>query len=262
MEESRFFELDARVESMRSRRSGVSDRALGEFGERLDIGWVYHDNALEGIVLSYTEIREAIDRKMISDVSLISLFEEIRNHKAAIDHVRDLARQQQLQRRRRGLITVELIKQLHEVLTPEDKAKGNPYRKDNPLHRNYFHEIAPPDKIPLRMRKLCEWLDDEENEGMHPVVRAAGAHYRLMAIYPWGKNSGKVARLLMNLMLMREGYPPAIIHSIERQRYYDSLRAENSGLTGLVLESLATYVDTAHRFLDEFNGLRRTRAAS
>ena len=72
MEESRFFELDARVESMRSRRSGVSDRALGEFGERLDIGWVYHDNALEGIVLSYTEIREAIDRKMISDVSLIS----------------------------------------------------------------------------------------------------------------------------------------------------------------------------------------------
>ena len=130
------------------------------------------------------------------------------------------------------------------------------------MHRAYFHEIATPDKIPLRMRKLCEWLDDEENDGLHPIVRAAGAHFRLMAIYPWAKNSGKVARLLMNLILMREGYPPAIIHSIERQRYYDSLRTETSGLSGLVLESLTNYVDTAHRFLDEFNELRRTRAAS
>ena len=48
----------------------------------------------------------------------------------------------------------------------------------------------------------------------------------------------------------------------KEEQLIERLRAENSGLTGLVLESLATYVDTAHRFLDEFNGLRRTRAAS
>ena len=62
-------------------------------------------------------------------------------------------------------------------LTPEEKAKGNPYRKDNPLHRLYFHEIAQPDKIAMRMKKLVEWLDEDETQHMHPVERAARAHY-------------------------------------------------------------------------------------
>jgi Fic family protein len=262
MEESRFFELDTKLEILRQRRNGEDPRAMEAFHEKLDIGWIYHDNALEGVVLSYHEIKDALDRKIISDVSLVSLYEEIRNHKAAIDFIKELAQTQANQRKKRGLITVELIKQLHEILTPEDKSKGSPYRKDNPLHRAYFHEIAPPDKIPLRMRKLCEWLDDEETEAMHPLGRAAGIHFRLMAIYPWTKNSGKVARLLMNLLLMREGYPPAVLHSIERQRYYDSLRAENGYLAGLVTEALNTYAATCARFLDELAEVRRSREAS
>src|SRR5581483_6165819 len=200
MEETRYFELDAKVESLRARRTGENAQAFAEFGEKLDIGWIYHDSALEGVVLSYHEIKEAIDRKMISDVSLISIYEEIRNHKAGIDFIRETARAHAPQRRKKGLVTVDLIKQVHEILTPEDKAKGNPYRKDNPLHRTYFHEISSPDKIPLKMRKLCEWLDEEATESLHPITRAAGAHFRLMAIYPWAKNSGKVARLFMNLL--------------------------------------------------------------
>ncbi len=262
MEETRFFELDAKLEALRARKNAEDTRALDAFSEKLDIGWIYHDNALEGVVLSYAEIKDAVDRKIISDVSLVSLYEDIRNHKVAVDSVRDQALQQATVRKKRGLITVDLIKQIHELLTPEDKSKGNPYRKDNPLHRAYFHEIATPDKIPLRMRKLCEWLDDEEIDGLHPLSRAAGAHFRLMAIYPWTKNSGKVARLLMNLMLIREGYPPAVIHSIERQRYYDSLRAENGQLATLMVEALSNYVATASRFLDELGEVRRGRAAS
>jgi len=260
MEETRFFELDAKVESLRGRRAnGENAVAFAEFGEKLDIGWIYHDNALEGVVLSYHEIKDALDRKMISDVSLISIYEEIRNHKAAVDLVRETARAHAMHRKKKGLITVDMVKQLHEIVTPEDKAKGNPYRKDNPLHRTYFHEIAPPDKIPIRMRKLCEWLDEEDTDALHPVTRAAGIHFRLMAIYPWAKNSGKVARLLMNLLLLREGYPPAVIHSIERQRYYDSLRLDNGTLTGLVLDALTNYAETAHRFLDEVEEVRRNR---
>jgi Fic family protein len=257
MEESRFFELDAKLESLRGRRQAEDPRILEAFQEKIDIGWIYHDNALEGVVLSYSEIRDALDRKIISDVSLVNLYEEIRNHKAAIDFVREEASKQSQARKKTGLVTLELIKQMHEILTPEDKSKGNPYRKDNPLHRAYYHEIATPDKIPLRMRKLCEWLDEEEVEQMHPMARAAGAHYRLMSIYPWTKNSGKVGRLLLNLLLLRDGYPPAIVHSIERQRYYDALRAENGQIGQLLLESLNTYVGTANRFFDELAEVRR-----
>src|SRR5437660_1665202 len=152
---------------------------------------------------------------------------------------------------------------LDPAQTAEQKANGNRIRKDNPLHRLHFHETAQPDKIALKMKKLIEWLVDDETQLIHPVERAARAHYRLMAIFPWPKNSGKVARLLMNLMLLRDGFPPIVIHSIERQRYYDVLRAESAGLVPLVLESLENGVETSTRFFQELleSNKRQKRSA-
>ncbi|HZS35673.1 MAG TPA: Fic family protein [Polyangia bacterium] len=267
--ETKFFTLDNKVELLREQRMRANPAIVTEFDDKLDQSWIYHDNALEGVVLSYHELKAAIDKKIISDVSLIPMYEEIKNHKAAIEMVRQMARTWAAERhdkkaRRKNQITIDTLKLLHSALTPEEKAKGNPYRKDNPLHRLYFHEIAQPDKIAIKMRKLIEWLDEEETQHIHPVERAARAHYRLMAIFPWPKNSGKVARLLMNLMLLRDGFPPVVIHSIERQRYYDVLRSEAAGLVPLVLESLENGVDTSTRFFAELNESqgRRGRAAS
>ena len=95
----------------------------------------------------------------------------------------------------------------------------------------------------------------------HPNTRAVKAHFRVLNIYPWTKNSGKVARLLMNFILMKHGYLPAVIHSIERQRYYEVLRFENDGLMNLVVESLENSIETTAKFLDEINGLRVKRAS-
>ena len=85
------------------------------------------------------------------------MYEEIKNHKAAIEMVRAIrevgCRSTPLKKaaRDRSLSTAQGAAR---ILTPDEKAKGNPYRKDNPLHRAYFHEIAPPDKIAVRMKKL------------------------------------------------------------------------------------------------------------
>jgi Fic family protein len=266
METTKFFSLDAKVELLREQRMRANAAIVAEFDEKLDQSWIYHDNALEGVVLSYHELKAAIDKKIISDVSLIPMYEEIKNHKAAIELVRQLARTWAAERhdkkKRKNQITIDTLKQLHSVLTPDEKLKGNPYRKDNPLHRLYFHEIAQPDKIALKMRKLVEWLDEEETQHLHPVERAARAHYRLMAIFPWPKNSGKVARLLMNLMLLRDGFPPVVIHSIERQRYYDVLRSESAGLVPLVLESLENGVETATRFFAELEEAKQQKRSA
>ena len=253
--ETKFFELDGRTEVLRERRHRASHAVVADFDEKLDVSWIYHDHALEGVVLSYHELKAAIDKRIISDVTLIPMYEEIKNYKAAIEWVRDFA--EQPLKKKKGSITIDTLKAIHAILTPEERLKGNPYRKDNPLHRLYFHEIVPPDKILPRMKKLCEWLDEEEMQHIHPIERAAKAHYHFMAIYPWSKNSGKVARLFMNLLLLRDGYPPAVIHSIERQRYYDVLRTENAGMVPLVFESLDNAVETAIRFFDELKEARR-----
>src|SRR5262245_56431396 len=200
--ESRFFELDSKMEDLRQRQHRFTNGThwiVEDFYDKVDVSWIYHDNALEGIVLSYSELKAAIDKKIISDVTLIPTYEEIQNHKAAIDFIRELARKRKLQ------ISLEVLRKIYEILTPEDAGKPHAFRKDNPLHRLYYHEIAPPEKIPQRLKKLIDWIESDEFRAEHPVKRAALAHYRLLATYPWTKNSGKVARLLMNLLLLRDG---------------------------------------------------------
>jgi Fic family protein len=258
--EKKLTELDDRVEQLREHRRRTAQAIVADFDEKIDLSWIYHDNALEGVVLSYHELNSAINKRIISDVSLIPAYEEIKNQKVAIEWARATAAQslKQPARKRKGTITVDTLKHIHALLTPEEKLKGNPYRKETPLHRLYFHEIATPDKIQARMKKFTEWLDEDETLEMHPVERAARAHFRLMAIFPWSKNSGKASRLLTNYLLLRDGYPPAVIHSIERQRYYDALRNETTGLVPLVLESLQNGVETEIRFFRELKEARRS----
>src|SRR5207248_2700614 len=250
--DKKFLTIDSKIETLRERRQRANASIVADFDEKLDISWIYHDNALEGVVLSYSELKAAIDKNIISDVTLIPMYEEIKNHKAAIEYIRTQSQKRKL------TITLDTLRRLYEILAPEAVGKPSPYRKDNPLHRLYYHEIAPPDKISQRMKKLVEWIESDEFREEHPVKRAARAHYRLLAIYPWTKNSGKVARLLMNLLLLRDGFPPVVIHSIERQRYYDVLRSESAGIVPLVLESLENGVETSTRFFEELQETKRS----
>lgn len=231
-----------------------------------DISWIFHDNALEGLVLTYTELKSATDERVISDSTLIPFWDDIRNHKAAIALMRELAV------RKKTAITLETLKKFCFTLSPELAGKDARYRKDHPIHRLYFHEITSPDKISYKMRRLATWLPSEEARAIHPIRRASIAHLRLMQIFPWTKNTGKVARLLMNLMLIREGYVPAIIHSIDRQRYYESLRVpqgaddeedddEADVLTAIIMESLTAGIEAAEKLLDELQAQARGHAA-
>jgi Fic family protein len=254
--DAKFFEIDTKMEALRNRTIAFPVKIQNDYRDRLDVSWLFHDNALEGVVLSYSELKAAIDQRIISDVTLIPTYEEVRNHKAAVDFVREAS-----VAKKPPAVDLELIRKLYAILTPEEAAKGYPFRKENPLHRLYYHEIAPPEKITARMRKLEEWMQSDEFTELHPITRATKAHFRLLNTYPWTKNSGKVARLLMNFILIRHGYLPAVIHAIERQRYYEVLRFENDGLLNLIVESLENSIETTSKFLDELNGLRVKRAS-
>lgn len=263
--ETKTYSLDSKVEALREARMRAGSQVVTLFDERLDQSWIFHDNALEGIVISYHELKAAIDKRIISDVTLIPTYEEIKNHKLGIEWVRSTAREWASKKvdkkaKRENLITLDTFKLVHGILAPDEKAKGSPFRKENPLHRTYYHEIGQPDKILPRLKKLVEWLDEEETWHLHPVERAARMHFRFMSIFPWVKNSGKVARLVMNMMLLRDGFPPVVIHSIERQRYYDGLRTEG-GSVPLIYESLENGIDTALRFFLEYAEARRSRVA-
>jgi Fic family protein len=232
------------------------EKIVKDFQDRLDVSWIFHDHALEGVVLSYSELKAAVDSRIISDVTLIPMYEEVRCHKQAVDFIRETSQQ-----KKKPPVDLELVKKLYGLITTEAAQKGAPYRKENPLHRLYYHEIATPEKIQPRMKKLQEWLESSEFENLHPVVAGARLQHQLLSIYPWTKNTGKVARLLTNYMLICAGYPPAVIHSIERQRYYEALRHESDALVQVVFEALQNSIDTALKFYGELSGLRVKRAS-
>jgi Fic family protein len=251
-------QLLERIEEKTERLRGIletqEETFLEEFNRRLDTSWIYHDNALEGIVLSHHELNSSVDDAIISDVTLIPQYQELRNHKEAIAFTRGIAS------KRKSALGLEFLKKLHLILSNEPtlrtgRAPAKPppvqYRKDNPLHRLYFHEIAPPDKISYHMRKLVQWIASDEAKKLHPIKRAAFAHHKLITIYPWPRHSGKVSRLLMNGFLLRDGFLPAIIHAVERQRYYEVLRQPPGALTELVAESVNRTVESALKLFEE-----------
>src|SRR4030095_10372151 len=128
-------EIDKRMEALRNKTASFPAKILKDYRDRLDVSWIFHDNALEGVVLSYSELKAAVDHRIISDVTLIPMYEEVRCHKQAVDFVRDLSHQ-----KKAPDVDLELVKKLYGILTPEAIAKGCPYRKENPLHRLYYHE--------------------------------------------------------------------------------------------------------------------------
>ena len=83
--------------------------------------------------------------------------------------------------------------------------------------------FTPPEpfKINNLMNELVMWLNDSK---LHPIELCALFHHKLVHIHPFSDGNGRTARLIMNLILMRFGYPPAIILNVDRKKYYDCLK--------------------------------------
>jgi len=201
------------------------------FDEKVLMSWIYHDFALEGTVLTVAEIKAAIDDEIISSSALIPSYDHI---VAVRDGIHDVI----AGRGKRVPLSLEWLKHIHQLLLPPGKKDQVQYRKDNPIHRMYFHDLAAADKISYRMRKLTDWFRTDECRKAHPIELAAEVHRELIRIFPWPDISGRVARLAMNAILIAENYWPCIIHHNERQTYYDVLRLDQDQLLTLVLESM------------------------
>ncbi len=218
---------------------------IGDLWKQIDISAIYHDCALEGQVISPDELESAFDPRAITDAANLALYTSLRSHRSAFDLMRQLAASPDL------VFSMSLFKEFHVLFaTKSEEANAADFRREIPLHRSYFQEINEPTIIKANMRKLISWLNDpHETDKLHPVVFASRFHAQFMNIFPFRNTSGKVGRIVMNLILTRNGCLPAVIHATERQRYYEALRQpEEPALTDLVIESVMASFDAAVRF--------------
>lgn len=235
--------LEEKIAGLNALQNRATEEQRAQFRYRHDVSWIHHDSALEGVVYEPTELIAAIDDNVVSDSALLPAYDEIRNFKSTIDLVRKLAAEKEL------VVTLDTARAIFDALVPDENEKGTRYRKEMPLHRQYFHNLEQPDKISHRMRQLMQWIaDDNTTRTMHRTRVAAKAHYEFLKIFPYAKHSGKVARLLMNLMLIHGGYPPVILHATDRQRYYESLRGSSDDSAEVILDALNNSIASAVKY--------------
>ena len=242
--------------------------ASQDFLEKFEMSWVYHDNALEGVVYTGQELLSALRPGAIAaEASLMPIVLEIRNHKACLEYLREEAK---VVNKKASGITITQVRRIHDLLagnTPEAQAARAAaerrersekelakerdkagLRKDMPLHRTYFHEIAQPSKILPMLEKLIDYTATAEFREQHPILQSARVQHQFIQIFPFAEHSGKVGRMLSNLLLLRNQMFPSVIHSIDRQKYYEAFRGTVGSFSNLMMDAMENSLDNALKY--------------
>ena len=213
----------ARLDAMRP----LPAHTLASLREALVLEWTYHSNAIEGNTLTLRETKVVLEGITVGGKTLREHFEAI-NHRDAIGYVEEIvANQEPLNER--------IIRDIHALVLKGIQAEeAGRYRQDN------------------AMQDLVTWY--AASGDVNPIVRAAELHTRFVQIHPFVDGNGRTGRLLLNLVLMQAGYPPAIIQKEERSRYYDVLDAAcvtqcYDGIALLVAEAVQRSLDVYLRLL-------------
>jgi Fic family protein len=242
---TRYVDFDDRHEDL-AERMRAAPRIAEDFLRKWEVSWLFHENALEGVVYTSQELELGLENQPIADATFVGALRDVRNHKAALDFCRAEARNKKLK------LSLTTLKKLYELLTAGIEGRNAAeWRKDMPLHRSYFHEISQPAKILAGLQKVFEGTETAEFRNAHAIQRAARLHHGLMQVFPYTDNSGRIGRLFSNMILFQAGYLPVIVHATDRQRYYESLRQPEAALREVTMDAIGNGLDHAEKFFAE-----------
>jgi Fic family protein len=186
--------------------------------EDFEIQFTYNSNAIEGNTLTLSQTKVVLEGVTIGGKT-INEHLEATNHKAATDFILDLAKES----KDIDPFTEENILQIHKIILDKiDPTWAGSYRGDQVFITGARH-VPPHYGVVELMTK--QFVEDEKQWNLHPVLRAALIHGEFVGIHPFRDGNGRTSRLLMNLEVLRNGYAPIIIHNENRAEYYDALDA-------------------------------------
>lgn len=180
----------------------------------------YTSNALEGNTLTRAETAVVIEKGLTVGGKSLKEHLEATNHAAALNFIRSLVAQK--------TVTETDILSIHTlILKGIDDTHAGCYCNVAVRISGSTVVLPNPRKVPDLMAEFSAWLLN--NKAQHPAAFAAEAHYRLVTIHPFIDGNGRTARLLMNVLLMMHGYPPAIIRKEDRLAYINALEKAQMG---------------------------------
>jgi len=233
----------------------IPEIALRKIKESLTLEWTYNSNSIEGNTLTLNETKLILEEGItIKGKSLREHFEAV-NHQDAIEYVESLAKPDY------RLSAMDLMSIHGLVMQKIEKEFAGRFRTSGV--RISGANLVPPNalKVPEYIDELVEWTNSEPT--LNEIVKATIFHHRFVWIHPFFDGNGRTVRLAFNLLLMKQGYPPAIILKNDRKKYYDALNKANQGdyskLLMLVMQalerSLNIYLGSLNNSFDEYQSI-------
>ena len=216
-----FKEIDEKKALLDSKRP-LPEYTVKSIREKLLLEWTYNSNAIEGNTLTIIETKVVLEGITIGGKTLKEHLEVV-NHRDAILYIEDIVRSEEA-------FTEWQIKNIHSLILKgiNDKYAGI-YRDQQVIISGAEHMPPEPFLIKEEMEDFINWYNTEALE-LHPIERAAIVHIKFVGIHPFIDGNGRASRLLLNLELMKNGYPPIVIRTENRFKYYSALdKAHTTG---------------------------------
>ena len=210
--------------------------------QKLRLEWNYHSNHIEGSTLTYGETELLLVHGATHGNHTLREYEEMQAHDVGIAHLRELAED------RTRLLGESDIRNLNKIILkepfwkPAQTEDGKPSRKqiipgeykNTPNNvitaTGELFEFAKPSDVPARMQALVQWLEQSLASGESPIILIlAKLHHEFVLIHPFDDGNGRVARMLVNYVLMRQGFPPIIVPTERKKDYLNALRLADAG---------------------------------
>lgn len=228
--------LKKELDTLRPLSKEDEARVMQKF--RLD--WNYHSNHIEGNTLTYGETKALILFGLTAQGKPLKDHFEVTGHNEAVEWIVDVIKQERP-------LTEMFIRELHKLILKESyevdaitpdglpakkKIKVGEY-KTSPNHvktiTGEIFRFATPEETPALMHDLLDWYKNKQEESVDPILLATEFHYKFIRIHPFDDGNGRTARILMNFILMRHGYPPVIIKTKDKEEYFSVLRQADAG---------------------------------
>ncbi len=180
----------------------------------------YSSNAIEGNTLTRSETAVILEKGLT-----VGHGKSIREHLEAINHAQAIDFVQSLVTGSEPLSEMD-IRQIQALITAGDeRAEPGRYSSGARTVSGSKRIFPGPSELAPMMRDFAAWLSKEQPS----PETAVEAHSRLVEIHPFSDGNGRTARLLMNAVLWRGGYPPAIVEPADRTAYIDTLELRHEG---------------------------------
>jgi Fic family protein len=206
---SKIEELKSKLDSYRP----LSTEEVRRLREEFLINFTYNSNAIEGNTLTLQEtaliLKEGIT---INEKPLKNHLETI-GHKDAFYYVEELVKN-------KAPLTEKVIKDIHTLVLMDKPQDRGIYRRIPVTILGAIDEPPQPYLVPIQMEQLIEEYN-EKMKDKHIIEKISLFHIKFETIHPFIDGNGRTGRLILNLELMKEGYPPINIKFKDRRKYYE-----------------------------------------